>query len=182
MKKRLPSLKELDQIIKRWPLWIGTILIFVPGILYQIQIENITLLNYSGLLVIILLMTSLAYSIPFIILGGAIYILLMLLENDKKIKWRDSDLLGISFISLISYWAILTFQNLLITNISAFKPFWTLYLSFLSIAFFIIIIISLIKFIIMGIKYLFKKIKKIFKKIKKIFKKIKKVLKEKKSK
>ncbi len=110
-----------------WPTWVSIIFLFLPGILYQIQVQNggvEYLANFSGLLIIIFLSLSLYYAIPFIVSGALIYSL----STDSK-KKENNVSFTISVFSILVYWVTWFFS--LLNKID----FWTVYLVFLLMLF-----------------------------------------------
>jgi cation transport ATPase len=96
----MKNIKEIEEYLKRWPMWIAIVMLFIPGILYQIQEKSVNLSNFEGSLIIIFLILSLYYSLLFIVGGFFIFV-----AGKKNIfnKIAEEDFFLISIYSIIFY-------------------------------------------------------------------------------
>ena len=118
------KLKIIEEYLKKWPTWVAIIFLFIPGILYQLHKEGIEyLINFQGSLIIIFLTISLYYSIPFIILG---FFLLVLIEDDINNKINEGGFLLISIFGAMAYSIIIYISK---------GNFWQIYWKLFAIIF-----------------------------------------------
>ena len=61
--------KDIEEFMKKWPVWISILLFFVPGTLFLVEHGDLELQTFSGTLIIIFIILSSYYSLPFILLG-----------------------------------------------------------------------------------------------------------------
>jgi uncharacterized integral membrane protein len=96
----MKNIKEIEEYLKRWPMWIAIVMLFIPGILYQIQEKSVNISNFGGSLIIIFLILSLYYSLPFIV--GCFFIFV---AGEKNIfnKISEQEFFLISIYSIIVY-------------------------------------------------------------------------------
>jgi len=99
--------KDFEEYLKRWPTGLGLILIFLPGVLYQLEYRSVNIANYSGSLVIIFLFLSLYYSMPYLILSCVSFKILFL--NLKKLN--KNHFLGIILGSTVAYWFMFKIES-----------------------------------------------------------------------
>lgn len=122
------KIKDLEDYLTKWPRWIAILMIFIPGILYQIQYKSVDIANFNGMLIIILLMLSLYYSIPFIVLA-----FFMFVWGEKVIpnQFGDEDF----FIIMIN--TLLVYASLNFLTIKTNTNIWIIYLIFVIFLFII---------------------------------------------
>ncbi|MBI2042869.1 hypothetical protein HYT25_00585 [Candidatus Pacearchaeota archaeon] len=89
--------KEFEEFVKRWPIWLSVLLLFIPGLMFKLQ-RGFPISEYGGSLIIILLMISLYYSLPFLFLGFAY----RFIWNSKE-EYNAEDLLYITSVGVIGY-------------------------------------------------------------------------------
>lgn len=128
--------EELEKYLEKWPTWIAILFLFIPGALYQIYNIRVDPSLYSGLSIIIFLILSLYYSLPYIVIG---FLYFSVIEPGKE-GLDERNFLAVSLISVLSY-ALISF----IYNIQGGFPFY--YLSWIFIIlFFIFAIIANFRF------------------------------------
>ena len=125
------SYKEIKKFVEDWHIWIGFIFLFIPGILYQINFQEISLSNFSGSLILVFLSLSLYYSLPFLIAGFFLH-MTYLIPQSKKEKMKKDDFLLITFYS-IAYYFVIQFAKKSLDL--PFFSFWEIYLIFLGLNF-----------------------------------------------
>ena len=95
--------KEIMKILGKWYIWISFVFLILPGLLYQTDYRNIILSDYTGLSIIGLLMTSVYYSIPYILLAF-LYTSVVVVNQKKKKILESGDLFLMSTYTLLFYW------------------------------------------------------------------------------
>jgi hypothetical protein len=119
------SFKDIKGILGIWNIWVSILFLLIPGITYQLQITKIDLSYFSGTLVIVFLIISIYYAIPFIISG----FFANMAYSQFKNRLNQEDLFIISFMSIGTYFATKLVADLLNTN------FWGVYSLYLIILF-----------------------------------------------
>ncbi|MCK9595936.1 hypothetical protein M0R19_02005 [Candidatus Pacearchaeota archaeon] len=138
-------MKEVENSLKRWPIWLGIIFLFIPGLIFKIQ-RGLNISNYGGSLIIILLMISLYYSFPFILLG---FFYTVAARKKEPSKFNQTELLFITTFGILGYIGINLLWNIL--NYMGIKlNFWFIY--FLFIFFGVIVLRLMRKLAIIWIK------------------------------
>jgi hypothetical protein len=89
---------EALKFLNKWPIWVSFILLIVPGVMYNLDWKNIIISQYPGSLLIVFLISSIYYSIPFFILG----FLLALIIGGNRIEWENL-LFEASILSILAY-------------------------------------------------------------------------------
>ena len=125
-------------LLEDWPVWLSLIFLFLSGLMFGIQRKGLILSEFGGSLVIILLMISLYYSIPFFLLG---FFTWMSTYKFPKRKFKSEDLLFITSISVISYQIINFLYSRSLSKVdiifisNRLDNFWVLYFGLLFIYF-----------------------------------------------
>lgn len=136
----LPKIDELWKYLEKWHLWIGIVFLFIPGVLYQIQIKGTEYFSlFSGSLVIVFLILSLYYSIPYIVMG---LFLFMIAEPGKDVG--EENFFSFSILGILSYATVFFIHPFISQNI----PFYVLTGGFIIILFVVAIVINIIHEII----------------------------------
>ncbi len=104
---KIKPFEEVEKYLKKWPTWLGIVLLFLPGILYQLEIRgDITYLNnFQGILIVVFLALSLYYSLPFILIGILGYMALEMPRN----PWNEAGFFNTSVLAIFSYWVFFLF-------------------------------------------------------------------------
>ena len=126
-------IKDIEKALENWPIWLSIIFLFVPGLMFKIQ-RSFPVLEFRGSLIIILLMISLYYSLPFLLLG-----LISRFIWNCEAKFTKEDLLYITSTGVFTYMIVNFLSN---NRLSPIKiEFWAMF----GILIFLTIIILFIK-------------------------------------
>ena len=99
---------EAKKYLEEWPIWIGLIFLFIPGILHQIEYKSVNVVTFQGSLIIIFLFLSLYYSTPYLIFGSLFCILFNPPEPRYPTKF---DFLQVSLTATIFYWFLFKLES-----------------------------------------------------------------------
>ena len=109
--------EKIDAVLGKWVIWVSILLLFLPGVLYQINILGADASAYNGLSVIIFLAVSFYFSIPFSMIGMVVH-----LVGEDKSDVKKNPLLGMGLYSVAIY-----FMTDLISTLSGVF-FWHMFL------------------------------------------------------